>query len=225
LPAPDAIRERAAHREVFSESDIVTLRRKARANGGYTSGSSADLAQLATTPVGVAVVEYGVVGTKISSISQLRFLEGFAAELALMSLARVYVNRCIENNGNWTSGLHLIWWTRGRLLESPRVGLTDLRTESSAPLARQVELAQWSLIMMRLLLISDVASYAEKTDRISRLSALAERAAEKSGALSVKKLLQWIKRDGERAFDDALSEKRYKEMAAALHKKGDEPAA
>jgi len=225
LPAPDASRERAAHRELFPETDIVTLRRKERANGGYTSKSPADIAQLATTPVGVAVVEYGTLETKIGSISQLRFLTGCAPELALMSLARGYVNRCVENKGRWTSGLHLVWWTRSRLLEEPRVDVNDLRTESSAPLARQVELAQWSLIMMRLLLISDVASYADKNERISRLSTLAERAAERSGALSVKKLLQWLKRDGERAFDDALPEKRYKQLAADLHKTGDDTAA
>ncbi|HKY37113.1 MAG TPA: hypothetical protein VJN18_14300 [Polyangiaceae bacterium] len=225
LPATDAARERASHRERFSESDIVTLRGNETANGGYTSKSRADLAQLATSPVGVAVVEYGTLDTKIASISQLRFLTGCAPELALMSLARAYVNRCVENKGRWTSGLHLVWWTRARLLEDPRVEVTDLRTESSAPLARQVELAKWSLIMMRLLLISDVASYADKSDRISRLATLAERAAERSGVLSVRKLLQWIKREGQGAFDDALPERRYTQMAAQLHKSDDDPAA
>lgn len=225
LPAPDAISERNLHRERFAESGIVKLRGNTVANSGYVSSSVADIEQLETTPVGVAVVEYGTLETKIASMAQLRFLSGCAPELALTSLARVYVNRCVENKGKWTSGLHLVWWTRQRLLDDPRVEVGDLRAESPASLARQVELAKWSIVMMRLLLISDVAYYADKRERISRLATLAERAAETSAALSAKKLLQWIKREGGRLFDDAFPEKRYRQIAAELHQVGDDPGA
>lgn len=190
-------------------------------NGGYTSTAIADLAQLASDPVGTVAIEYGTLGTKIASIQQLRFLEGVRPELAMMSLGRVYVNRCCEKEGAWTSGLHLVWWTRRRLLDEPEITVRDLRMESPAPLARQVDLAKWTILMTRLLLISDVASYAAKGERMAKLASLAERAAEDTETLSAKRLLGWIRREGSRVFDAVLPERRYRQLAGALHKDGD----
>ncbi|MGH7295599.1 MAG: hypothetical protein ACRELB_11725, partial [Polyangiaceae bacterium] len=76
----------------------------------------------------------------------------------------------------------------------------------------------------RLMLISDVASYAEKSDRMSKLAPLAEQAAEEAGALSPQRLLRWIKRDGEPLFDDVLPKRRYEELAARLHREDGDPA-
>jgi hypothetical protein len=127
-----------------------------------------------------------------------------------------------ENDGRWTSGLHLLWWTCWRLLDDPDVKVEDLRVESPAPLARQVDLAKWSIIMMRLMLISDVAWYAGKRERIATLSSLAERAAEKTAALSPSKLLAWIRREGTRIFDRALPEARYRQLAGELRELSDD---
>lgn len=222
----DAAREREAHSKQFAPSVIVRLtRKKEPANGGYTSDSLADLARLDGDPVALAAREYGKLESKIASISQLRFLPGIRPELAMMSLGRAYVNRCVQNNGPWTSGVHLIWWTRGRLQEVPDVKVDDLRVEMPVPLSRQVELARWSIMMMRLILISDVASYAKKTERIARLASFAEQAAEGTGELSPRRLLGWIKRKGEGLFDDALPQAKYEEIATNLHRDTDDSSA
>jgi hypothetical protein len=36
----------------------------------------------------------------------------------MLSLGRAYTNRCVERGGSWTSGIHLLWWTRRRLVEA-----------------------------------------------------------------------------------------------------------
>jgi hypothetical protein len=223
LPAAQAAQERDAHAKRFTPSAIVQLtKKKELANGGSTSVSSADFDDLSADPVAVAAREYGKLESKIGSIAQLRFLPGIRPELAMMSLGRVYVNRCVQNKGPWTSGLHLIWWTRRRLREVPDVKVEDLRVETPVPLSRQVELARWSIMMMRLILISDVASYASKQERIARLASLAEHAAADTGELSPGRLERWIKRKGEDLFDAALPQGKYEEIAATLHKEPDD---
>jgi hypothetical protein len=115
LPAADAARERDGHVKRFSPSAVMKLSEPAApANGGYTSASSDDRDRLASDPVGVFALEYGSLESKLASLAQLRFLPGVRPELALMSIGRAYVNRCVENDGRWTSELHLLWWTRRR---------------------------------------------------------------------------------------------------------------
>jgi len=83
------------------------------------------------------------------------------------------------------------------------------------------------MLMMRLMLISDVASYAERGDRMGRLASLAslaEQAADETRALSPHKLLRWIERKGERLIDNVLPQRRYEELAAQLHKEEGDPA-
>ena len=218
LPAQDAVRERNIHKERFAELAIVRLSENQPANGSYTSTASRDFASLAGDPVAVVALDYGKLESKIASIYQFRYLPGVRPELAMMSLGRAYVNRCVENEGRWTSGIHLVWWTRQRLLEEPKVEIGDLRVETLVPLNRQVELAKWSVIMMRLILISDVASYATKNERMSKLASLAELAAEDTGVLSPGRLLRWIERRGERLFDEVLPQRDYDNIAANVHK-------
>jgi hypothetical protein len=224
LPATYAASERDLHGKRFSLSVIVLLSEHTVANGGYTSHGRKDFTSLAGDAVAMAALDYGKLETTINSIYQFRFLPGVRPELAMMSLGRAFVNRCVGNNGKWTSGLHLMWWTRQRLPEEPRVEIGDLRTETPLPLTRQVELAKWSLIMMRLMLISDVASYAPKSERISKLGSLAEQAAEDTGELSPKRLLGWIDRRGKSLFDRALPQRDYDNLAASLHKEPDQPS-
>jgi hypothetical protein len=224
LPAADAGAEREKHAKRFRSDVIVQLTdRGAPANGGYTSSAPKDLADLDGDPVAVTAREYGT-QPKIASLSQLRFLGGARPELAMISLGRAYVNRCVQNQGKWTSGIHLIWWTRRRLRDVPEVRFDDLRVEAPIPLQRQVELAKWSLMMMRLVLISDVASYAEKREPIAKLASFAEAAAENAGELSPKSLATWIRRKGERMFDSALPTNSYERIAASVHQERNEPA-
>jgi hypothetical protein len=133
LPAADAVRERDLHKKGFSEAAVVRLSENRPANGGYTSTATKDFANLASDPVAVAALDYGKLETKIASLYQLRFLPGVRPELAMMSLGRAYVNWCVENKGRWTSGVHLVWWTRLRLLEDPKIEIRDLRVEAPVP--------------------------------------------------------------------------------------------
>ena len=223
LGAESAAKQRTLHERRFSPEMIAKLNESTRpVNGGHTSASKADLHELASDHVAEAVLDYGRLESKIASLAQLRYLSGVRPEMAMLSLGRVYVRRCLDRGGRWTSGMHLFWWTRRRVLENPEIELADLRVESTAPLSRQVALAQWSIIMMRLLFISDVGFYAGSSDRkMGRLARFAELAAEQTGELSPKRLLGWLKRDGTRLLNQALSEERYEKLSATL--RNDEP--
>jgi len=112
--------------------------------------------------------------------------------------------------------LHLIWWTKRKLALCPDVRGTDLRTASPLPVTRQIELGQWSILMMRLLFISDVASCTPGDDGIHELAGLAEAAAEQTQTPSPLRLRRWVRREGLPLFDAALSAERYEELAAEL---------
>lgn len=221
LPAVDAVKEQQIHARTFPSDAIVRLTAKGTVNGGYTSTAQADVNQLAADPVGDVVLDYGSLPSKIASLAQLHVLQGVRPELAMLSLGRVYVNRCVGRGGAWTSGVHLLWWTRRRLGVEPQVGLGDLRVEAPIGLTRQIDLAKWTLVMMRLIFISDVASYAPKSDRVSRLVSLAERAAEETGALSPHNLLRWIDRTGDGLVAKALPESRYDAIRADLRRRAE----
>jgi hypothetical protein len=218
LPIVSASNEREKHQRRFTPAAVVDLfgAKPSPVNGGYTSASPADQANLADDKVSEIIFEYGELESKIASMAQLRVLEGARAELAMLSLGRGYVNWCVERNGSWMSGLHLLWWTRKRLASYPDVRGTDLRTASPLPIARQIGLAQWSIVMMRLLFISDVASYAPRQDRMGRLSKLAELAAEGTREISPGRLVGWVAREALPAFDAVLPRSRYDRLAKQL---------
>jgi len=218
LVGPRATEQRTLHQARFSPAMVVRLTSSITpANGGYTSTAPADLKQIASDEVGAAVLDYGRLASKIGSLAQLRWLPGSRPEVALLSLGRAYVDRCMVRGGRWTSGVHLFWWTRRRLLDWPRVEVHDLRAEGTASLARQVALAEWSVIMMRVIFISDVGSHARRDDaEMAKLASLAELAAEGAPDLSPKRLLGWLKRHGSKLVHQALSEDRYEQLAADL---------
>lgn len=223
LTAQSAIPLRKKHGARFTPADVVRLSEPGvPVNGGYTSQSKVDVHSLETDGVADAVLDYGKLDSKIGSLAQLRSIKGARAEAAMLSLSRAYVNRCMSRGGKWTSGVHLLWWTRRRLLDRPAVAVDDIRAESPLPLARQVELAEWSLIMLRAIFISDVGFYAGKADPIGRLADFAERAAEGTNQLSPGRLLGWLKRDGMKLLDKALPERRYESLAAQLRAKSAE---
>jgi hypothetical protein len=223
LPMTTAAVEAQRHERQFTPAAVVRLSEKPQrpVNGGYTSVDAADFARLADDKVCDIVFDHGKVDSKIATMAQLRVLDGGRAELAMLSLARAYVRWCVSHEGKWTSGLHLLWWTRKKLTSIPDVRGTDLRTASPLPPARQIELAQWALVMMRLIFVSDIAAYAGKGDRFGKLASLAEEAAEETEQLSATRLLRWVERRAAPAFDAALSGKRYEQLADEL--RGDRP--
>jgi hypothetical protein len=163
------------------------------------------------------VTDYGRLQTKIVSLAQLRMIDGGRAELAMLSLARSYIRRCTQRGGKWTSGVHLAWWTRQRLADDPAFGIEDLLFELPVPVKRQLEIARWSTIMLRLLFLSDVGSHAPQAEkRIHSLASLAEDAAAATDAISPTILLKWIRQKAIPKFDRALSEKAYSKLCEEL---------
>jgi hypothetical protein len=177
-----------------------------------------DLQSLRTDKIANAVADFGL-GPKIESLARLSAMDETRAHMALLSLGRTYVRRCVSRNGKWTSGLHVFWWVGKKLGEDPAIKLEDIRVETALPLARQKDLAMWSIAMFRLLVISDIGFYARKVrDRVGSLASLAEDAALATQDLSFNRLIRWIRSEGLRRFDKALPQSRYQKLSQALHK-------
>lgn len=225
LALVSADREQRIHAQRFSSQGVLRLSRDRRpATLNEASASEADVATLRSDAVGSEVADYGTLSTKIVSLARLSSLPGARAEIALTNLGRVYVRRCVENEGAWTSGLHVFWWVRKRLLEEPQIKVDDLRYTSPIGLQRQVDLAKWSVVILRLMFLADVGAHAhatagneKKRHRIHSLSGLAEQAAEATGDLSLSKLMRWLKREGIKSVDRAMSQAEYDHLAAELH--------
>ena len=109
-----------------------------------------------------------------------------------------------QQGGRWTSGIHLYSWTRNTLLGEPEVTADDIRTELAIALDRQVSIAKWSLLMLRLVFLSDLGFHAD-TPSVRKLRRLPILAAEATGSLSYSALHNWVKREGVKLADRALS--------------------
>ncbi len=223
LPLMSARREHEVHQSQFSPREVVLARSQEHANGKYTSAADGDLASLRRDPVANAVAEYGLLDTKIESLTQLHTLPGARAEISMLSLGRTYVRRCVAKGGAWTSGIHLAYWTRRRFSDEPRIDVDDFRGEAAVPLERRIDLAKWAVVMLRLIFVSDVASYArEAGDRFGRLADLAECAAAETQVLSSRKLIAWTGRVAEKRFDAVLPWKTYQRLSRDLHRDADD---
>ena len=169
--------------------------------------------------VGEAVADYGEYESKIESLAQLRTIGTFRAEFAMLSLARAYTLRCVTRGGAWTSGIHIYWWTRRKLLENkfPVILPSDLRYSTSSSLDQQVELANWSLLMFRLVFISDMGVHASGSNiPLDGFETLPELAAVETEIPSTKRLQSWIKNKGISILESALPERKYREICESF---------
>lgn len=233
LARANAVQQR--HAEQFPRGEVSTLQREAKRH--LPLWTSHDTSALQADDIRAAVVDYGERDTKIESLAQLNALakptgpDSVRAEIAVLSLGRGYVRTCVQRDGHWTSGLHLAWWLGRRLTEPPRIDLRDLRRESHLAaskerLDRLLELAGWSILMLRLLFLDDLAQHEanDPTARVHHLGPLRDlpqRAALATGALSLSKLQRWMLRTAKPAFEAALPPARYDALAKALHRPRD----
>jgi hypothetical protein len=114
--------------------------------------------------------------------------------------------------------LHLLWWTRKKLHQEPQLALHDIRAETALPIDRQIDLAKWSMLMIRLCLLADIGYFAHGSgSRVAGLASIAEDAATHA-ELNWRKLLRWMQREAAARFDRALSEATYRRLSEELHK-------
>jgi hypothetical protein len=82
----------------------------------------------------------------------------------------------------------------------------DIRTELAIVLERQISIAKWALLMLRLVFLSDIGFHAPGSmHSIRKLRRLPVLAAEGTGNLSYSSLHNWVKREGAKFADRALS--------------------
>lgn len=221
LLLPEADTENALHQKAFSRDRIVHLRTKTSARS--TGHADDDISVLVQTAPGKEVADYSRLGTKIESLARLSMIAGARAELARLSLSRTYVRRCVQLGGEWTSGIHQLSWTIDRLLEPPDVGFDDLWNDAPIPQSRQRELAQWSIVMLRLTFLSDVGYLAPESDHVATLRDLPEKAAAALNDVDIQALMRWIVKAGWAAATEAFPRARYEELAETLHRDPDAP--
>lgn len=224
LPVHRAREENVVHRRTFADGPIVLVRSGKPANGEL-SDSERDFGTLRTDDVADQVLDFGHLGTKIEALATLGRAPRIPgrSELAFLSLSRGYVTNCIDRGeGSWTSGLNLLRWTLRRLAVEPTVALSDLRFESQIPAPRQIELAQWSLILLRLTFVADLAIHAGRTEPghpLAELADLLDDAALEVEEIQPKKLLGWIAKRLSKRLDKALPpheiDSRIRELNAA----------
>lgn len=172
---------------------------------------STELKFLKSDSVGELVSDYGFNDTKIATLSTLRS-ESVSprAEFGCLNLSRTYVHRCTLRGGSWTSGLNILWWIKKRLSSLPTYALTDFRYSTTKSLERQQELATWSLLMSRLLVISDIATHSGGA--LDSLITLPQEAALASENLTIRKLNKWIKDEGLKKINSAMPENHYRDL-------------
>ena len=212
-----AIKASEIHGNYYSE-DVVSRVVDSNHYANDVSDNQKDMEHLRTDSIADAVSDYGELGSRIESLSQLKAMPGARAELAMLSLGRGYIKNCISRKGKWTSGLHLYWWSRVRLAEIPEIKVDDLRSMGATHLARQSELTAWSLVMLRLTFIEDIITYAKaEDDPLGKVESLTEQAALDLDNFNLRRLSKWLKSVAAPQLDDRLSRTRYTELANTLH--------
>ncbi|NNM82637.1 MAG: hypothetical protein HKL98_08585 [Burkholderiales bacterium] len=94
---------------------------------------------------------------------------------------------------------------------------SDFRYSAAGSLARQVDLAEWSLLMLRLTFISDIGVHSRgSSESVESLKEIAEQAAFDTEIPNKRKLIAWIKKKGNLYLEDAMPESRYRAITARL---------
>ncbi len=156
-------------------------------------------------------------GTKIASLAAIRRVPGARADVALASLGRAYVHACFERSSRWTAGLHLLWWTLDRLPVEPAVTFEELRDTAGLATDRAVSIAKWTVLALRLYLLSDIGWLAGGDD-VSALEPVADDALGATEPGDGAALLAWITANAGR-IRKTLPETRYVELAKRLSKR------
>ena len=223
LLLPSAVDEQRHHLARFNPQRIVALHD--RTLDVYRSGHvDSDTGVLASDPVAREVADYGLAGTKIESLARLSTQASGRAEVARHALGRMYVRNCIARGGAWTSGLHLLRWTKAMLAAEPYVEWPEL-TDSLLPLPRAMELTKWSIVMLRLTFLSDIGFHAPMTESVAALRDLPEHAAAALDEVALEPLLAWLKIEGAAIIERALPDATYYALAAQLHQDRDQDQA
>jgi hypothetical protein len=209
LPLASAENYARKHREVFPDKACVQdISRKEAAENPLQV--TEDTRLLRTDEVGDLAADYGQFDGKIATLSELKRRISPRKEFACLNLGRSYVYRCSARGGAWTSGLNILWWVKKQLPNEPIFVASDFRYSVAGNLARQEELAVWSLLVARLLIISDVARNAR--GELRSLENLPQRAADAAENLSPRKLIRWIKIEALPTIDKELPESRYRSI-------------
>jgi hypothetical protein len=110
--------------------------------------------------------------------------------------------------------------------EIPEIKVEDLRSVGAAQLARQSDLTSWSLVMLRLTFIDDIATYAnQQNDPLGKVHDLTEQAALALDSFNLRALSKWLNKEAAPQLDARLSIARYAELANQLHvERGDSEA-
>lgn len=216
LALPRALEVAGWHAQRYPTDQIVSIH-DGLTDPAAVSADSTDLDTLRSDEIADVVSDYGELDSTIESLAQLRQLPGARAEVAMLSLGRGYVKNCVQRqHGPWTSGLHLYWWTRRRLAAPPIIGMQDILWTGGLPLARQVELTGWSVIMLRLCLIDDIGRYAAEQHE-PLVDDLLEQAADASQDFNIKRLTAWLKARALPQLDCVMPWERYQELVRQLH--------
>jgi hypothetical protein len=206
------------HRRHYPVHEIVSVVGRKPVNGAASTAAE-DIKASRSDPVGAIAFEYGALGSKIESLAMLKNTPGARAEVTLSSLSRGYVANCVARDGPWTSGIHLYWWTRSRLADEPNISASDIRAVGGIPFSRQVALTAWSIVMLRLTLIDDIAEHAASQGHgFGRARGLLRRAAQDVQTFHVTTLARWIRSTALPMLDQRLPERAYVKLANDLHK-------
>lgn len=225
LLLPEARTERAIHADQFSPAKISIIGDRA-ASAARLNLIDSDTSEIVKQQVGRPVIDFAA-GNDASGGSKAMFLSQLAAiarsgdgraELAQHSLGRVYVSNCVQRDGAraWTSGIHLLQWTKELLPIEPTVTMDDF-ADSALPASRQSELARWDILFFRLTFLSDMGHLAPNNDAVAGLRTLPERAARATGDVNFSALMKWVSSTAWKIAEAAFPTARYQELHTRLH--------
>lgn len=225
LLLPEARREREVHQRHFS-TQRISLVHDPRAAADSAGLVDTDVTGLALDPVGRAVTDFATAHERghakpmfLAQLGQLARSGDARAELAQHSLGRTYVARCVERDGpaHWTSGIHLLQWTKELLPVEPVVKLDDL-ADAPVPHGRQRDLARWDMLMLRLTFLSDMGHLAPDDDPVAALRELPEQAARATGTVDYGALMTWIAGTAWKRVEGVFPTDRYAQLHAGLRR-------